>query len=35
MLNGVTSTSPFTTEVPFSIPVPVAQPAAPTGFTAA
>ena len=34
MLNGAPSTSPWTTEVPFSIPQPVVQPASPTAFTA-
>jgi hypothetical protein len=33
-LAGVASTSAWTTEVPFSIPVPVVQPGSPTGFTA-
>jgi hypothetical protein len=34
MLNGAPSTSPWTPEVPFSIPQPVVQPASPTAFTA-
>jgi hypothetical protein len=35
MLNGSPSTSPWTAEVPFSIPAVIAQPAQPTNFTAA
>lgn len=34
MLNGSPSTSAWTAEVAFSIPVPIVQPAPPTGFTA-
>lgn len=34
-LNGSPSTSPWTPEIAFSIPAVVAQPAAPTNFTAA
>lgn len=38
MLSGASSTSPWTSEIPFSIPSPapvIAQPASPTGFTVA
>lgn len=34
-LNGVTATSAWTAEVPFSIPPTIVQPAPPTGFSAA
>lgn len=34
MLNGAPSTSAWTAEIPFSIPVPIVQPAPPTGFSA-
>lgn len=34
-LNGVTSTSSWTAEVPFSIPPTIVQPAPPSGFIAA
>lgn len=35
ILNGATSTSVWTAEVPFSIPAVIAKPAAPTNFTVA
>jgi len=35
VLNGSPATSPWTAEIPFSIPQPVVQPSPPTGFTAA
>lgn len=35
ILNGVTATGAFTSEIPFSIPVVVVKPAAPTNFTVA
>jgi hypothetical protein len=35
MLNGAPSTSAWTAEVPFSIPVPIVQPAPPSAFSGA
>lgn len=35
MLNGASSTSDWTAEVPFSIPQPIVKPDKPTGFSAA
>lgn len=34
-LDGTASTSPWSAEIPFSIPQPVVQPGSPTGFIAA